>query len=405
MAQCSYMQLARLRAAFAREPWLKPPIAFGLRIARPHVPGLPAALSALMHRHPVMCARFPGPGSVEYGEPPGPSEVHVRHVDEAWTHERVQAAARVPFAPGDERLYRFALAADPDSIDGAVLLVAVDHLIFDGYSVEVFRRDLGALLAGADDLDAAFGPAAGYGGFVAEQQRFVDSSEGQAAREHWLRRWERSGLYPALPQPEPPRGAHDALRHTAFAVKPRDHQVARTLPGCGALATLAHAMHACSGRPAGDALRVTAITPYMNRSRRYINSLGYFDNRVQVSFLAEECFEQTLRSATSEWMNILRHGPYPFELIVREFFTDQYALRATRPYLFFTSSPRPRAHATGTTELELADFTDLASFKDYNSLTVSHERGNAAEDRFELIHNAASVSDGYVRRLTQRMAA
>jgi len=157
-----------------------------------------------------------------------------------------------------------------------------------------------------------------------EQQRFVDSPEGLAAREHWLRRWERSGLYPVLPQPEPPRGGEDTLRHTCLAVKPLEQRASRTLPGCAALATLAQAIHACADRPTTDTLRVTAITPYMNRTRRFVNSLGYFDNRVQVSLLAEQHFERTLQNATSEWMNILRHGQYPFELIVRELFTDQY---------------------------------------------------------------------------------
>ena len=404
MAQCSYTQLARLRAAFADEPWLKPPIAFGLRLPRTRAEALPAALSRLMHRHPVLCARFPGPDSVEYGEPPGPGEVPVEYVDASWRHESVLAKVRSPFAPGDQRLYRFTVAADPDNRDGVVLVVAVDHLIFDGYCVEVFRRDLAALLAGASDLDELFGPAAAYRGFVAEQQQFVESREGLAAREHWLRRWERSGLYPALPQPDSRRGGDTAaLRRTSFVVKPVDHRVSRTLPGCAALATLAQAIHACAGRPVADPLSITAITPYMNRSRRFVNSLGYFDNRVQVCVLAEERFEQTLQSATTEWINILRYGQYPFELIVREFFADEYAQRAQRPYLFFTSAPR--AHADELGSPELAQFTDLESFKDYNSLTVSHERGAAGEDLFELIYNTASVPEGYVQRLAQWMAA
>lgn len=403
MAQCSYTQLARLRAAFAHEPWLKPPIAFGLRLARARAGDLPAALSRLMHRHPVLCARFPGPDSIEYGQPPGPGEVPVEYVDAAWTHESVLAKVRCPFAPGDERLYRFTVAADPDDRTGVVLVVAVDHLIFDGYCVGVFRRDLGALLAGASDLDEFFGPAAAYSSFVAEQQQFVESREGLAAREHWLRRWERSGLYPALPQPESRQDGTAALRRTSFVVKPVDHRVSRTLPGCAALATLAQAIHACAVRPAVDTLQITAITPYMNRSRRFVNSLGYFDNRVQVSVQAEQRFEATLHSATTEWINILRHGQYPFELIVREFFADQYAQRAQRPYLFFTSAPRPHADELGAPEL--AQFTDLESFKDYNSLTVSHERGAAGEDLFELIYNTASVSEGYVQRLAQWMAA
>ena len=403
MAQCSYMQLARLRAAYADDPWLKPPIAFGLHLPAASVRHLPAALSLMLRRHPILCASFPGPDSVDYHEPPGPDAVQLEFVDASWTHESVLAKIRSPFAPGEDRLYRFVVASDDTDPAGIVLVVAIDHLLFDGYSVGVFRRELGALLAGETDLDKVFGPAADYREFVEEQQRFVESPAGLAARDHWLRRWSRSGLYPALPQPGFLADPAAALRHVSLTARPNDRRLARTLPGCAALATLSQAIHACASRSPGEKLGITAITPYANRSRRFMNSLGYFDNRVQVSLVAEEGFEQTLRNATAEWMEMLRHGQYPFELIVREFFVEEYARRAQSPYLFFTSSPQPRPASLPVPEL--ADFTDVEAFKDFNSLTVSHERQSGGEDVFDLIYNTATVSEDFVQGLAKRMGA
>ena len=401
-ARCSYMQLARLRAAYAEEPWLKAPIAFGLHLSRASLPRLPAALSSLMHRHPVLCATFPGPDRVEYHRPPGPGEVPLEVVDASWTHESVLARIRTPFAPGADRLHRYLVAAaDHADPGGAVLVVAVDHLLFDGYSVDVFRRDLGALLAGEDDLDRVFGPAAPYREFVDEQERFVTGPKGVAARDHWLRRWERSGLYPALPQPDFSPEQIPALRHVSFAAKGLGHGIARTAPGCAALAALAQAIRDCADRPPNGTVAVTAITPYLNRSRRFMNSLGYFDNRVQAALVAEAEPELTRRNATDEWMNILRYGSYPFELIVRELFVSEYSRQAQSPYLFFTSSPRARSSAPTTPEL--AQFTDVESFKDYNSLTVSHGRGDDGADLFDLIFNTSTVSEAFVQRLVEGM--
>lgn len=403
MAQCSYMQLARLRAAYADDPWLKPPIAFGLHLPPAAVRQLPAALSLILRRHPILCAGFPGPDRIEYREPPGPREVHLEFVDAPWTHESVLAKARSPFAPGEDRLYRFIVAPDGADPAGIVLVAAIDHLVFDGYSIGVFRRELGALLAGKADLDSVFGPAAAYSEFVEEQQTFVDSREGAAAREHWLRRWSRSGLYPTLPQPDFPADLAPALRHVTVATKAIDPRLARTLPGCAALTTLAQAIHACASRSPGEKLGITAITPYANRSRRFMNSLGYFDNRVQVSLVAEEGFERTLHSATAEWMDMLRYGQYPFELIVRELFVDEYAQRARSPYLFFTSSPQARPSALPIPEM--AHFTDVESFKDFNSLTVSHERRHDGAHAFGLIYNTATVSEDFIQDIAQRMSA
>jgi hypothetical protein len=210
-------------------------------------------------------------------------------------------------------------------------------------------------------------------------------------------------LYPALPQPDFAADPTPALRHISVATKGIDPKLTRTLPGCAALSILAQAIHACASRSPGEKLRITALTPHANRSRRFMNSLGYFDNRVQVSLVAEEGFERTLHSATAEWIHMLRHGRYPFELIVRELFADEYAQRARSPYLFFTSSPQARPSAF---ELpHMATFTDVESFKDFNSLTVSHARRRGGGDAFDLIYNAATVSDDFVQGVAKRMSA
>jgi amino acid adenylation domain-containing protein len=140
------------------------------------VPGLVAAVSAVVERHPVLASAVAERDGVPYLVPVPPPTVEV--VEDA----DLDALVRKPFDLATGPLSRFTLVTRAP--DRYVLLVVAHHLVFDGYSTDVFVRDLATAYGSRSRLPALPGSP--------------PSRPSDGAGEYW-RDWWREPPVPVLP--------------------------------------------------------------------------------------------------------------------------------------------------------------------------------------------------------------
>ncbi len=105
------------------------------------------ALDQLVTRHEVLRTRLvPGRVPVQVVDPPAPVPVTDLRLDPGELGGYIDAEAVRPFSLADGPLIRFSLIRL--QADESVLVVAVHHAVFDGWSAGVLLRDLAALYAG-----------------------------------------------------------------------------------------------------------------------------------------------------------------------------------------------------------------------------------------------------------------
>jgi hypothetical protein len=151
-----------------------------------HLPALAASLRALVARHGALRTRFaPGPVQVVQPRAPAPLRV-VRPRDRRAEDERIAAELVAPFDLRRAPLLRLTVLRR--AADDHTLLLAVHHIICDGWSLRVLLAELGAgyAVTRAGDPGAQAGPPASYLEFVGWQRREREARLA-AARAHWQR--------------------------------------------------------------------------------------------------------------------------------------------------------------------------------------------------------------------------
>jgi aryl carrier-like protein len=196
-------QVARLAALKGPDRWQQPPCVFGIRLRGVVSRDILAdSLTWIVRRHSALRSYFPGTETV--------FAVCVPVENVSWSLPVVDGAAELPALRGLERSFEverfplFRAVLIQHTVDEQLLGIAVDHLVFDGESVNVFLRELervyAHLSAGADPSVLAT-TVSDFGLWAdTERARALSPSAG-SDEAYWAKRWAGLAAYPPLPLP------------------------------------------------------------------------------------------------------------------------------------------------------------------------------------------------------------
>ena len=334
------------------------------------VRALHRAINEVVRRHEALRTRF----GVEHGAPMqvvAPSrtirvaayDLQALPVDER-ADEAVRLATvegRRPFDLATGPLLRVSLLRLAP--DHHVLVLAMHHIIADGWSMGVLGRELGALYAAFSAGRAS--PLADlevqYADFAVWQREWLAGPVLDEQLGYW--RGALAGLAPlALPtdRPRPPVQTH-AGRSVRFSVDAATaeglHRVARE-EGATLFMVLLAAFGVVLGRYAGQE-DVAVGSPIANRNRTEIEGLiGFFVNTLvmRVDLSGDPSFAELVRRVREMALGAYAHQDLPFEKLVEELaperdlarnplFQVMFALQnAARPDRPLDARARPRRH-------------------------------------------------------------
>ncbi|HET9619985.1 MAG TPA: condensation domain-containing protein, partial [Kofleriaceae bacterium] len=284
---------------------------------------LRASLDALVARHEILRTRFVITGDEPRQEIAPPAALPLAIVDVAGDplpHLLADAARPFDLARGPlirATLYRLGR-------DEAVLLLAMHHIVCDGWSMAVLLRELGELYAAAHERREPRLPplAIQYGDVAAWQRR----PEADAELAPQLAYWDRqlAGTLPSLslpfgrPPPRTPSGRGgtlslampDAVRRAALALA-RAHEATLFMTISAAFAAL---LQRYTG--AGDLL---LATPSANRNRVELEALvGFFVNTLvlRVDASNDPPFAELLARVKATCVGAFSHEEVPFDRLV-----------------------------------------------------------------------------------------
>ncbi len=279
------------------------------------------ACDQLVARHPMLRMRL----DWHRGEPiqrfPAPAAAH-------WQSSDVRDLASQAFAAAQAAAHRrpFDLERGPiarfhwfERHGEALLLVTIHHIGCDGWSMEIIRRELRALAAGA-----ALGPSPthDYGDFVHWQLRMLAGDRGAALWDYW-----RGVLIPPLPvldlptdRPRPAQRRHQGgtLVRTLDAAAAQN---LRRLAGAGQ-STLSQWLLACwcalLARWSGQDELILGMPTAGRERAEWIPIVGYFVAPVPIRVTVDprRPFRELLAAVRAAQLGALEHCDLPFPLLV-----------------------------------------------------------------------------------------
>ena len=196
-------------------PFYHIPVAF--QVHGPlHIAALEQSLQILVQRHEILRTRFP----LFDGQPfqmldPEPTiALTVSTVSAELVSEQVQAAFRRPFDLAQGPLWRVYLW--PRSEQEYLLLFTFHHLIFDGWSQEVFVQELGALYTQVTSQQQLVAPAlpaleVQYAEYTLWQRQWLTDEVLAPQVRYWRQRLSGANLLLSLPS-DAPRPAVQTFR-------------------------------------------------------------------------------------------------------------------------------------------------------------------------------------------------
>ncbi len=311
---------------------------------------LRSALRALARRHEPLRTRFPASAGVPVVQvDPTPGEIlglvdlgSDRGADaDAVIARELEALRELPFDLENGPLLRARLVRLGD--DDHALLLSYHHILIDGWSGAILRRDLCALYDASVRDEASELPelAIAYTDYAAWQRERLSGNRLAALVEHW--RVALQGAPASLPLPTD-RARPALLSHAGGAapveLSPElsarlDALAARE--GVTSFVALLGAFQAFLARISGET-DVVVGTPFANRERREVQDLiGVFVNTLA---LRTDCsgspdFSELVRRARATTREALAHGELPFEKLVAELSPDRDPSRTPLFNVFF----------------------------------------------------------------------
>jgi acyl transferase domain-containing protein/non-ribosomal peptide synthetase component F/thioesterase domain-containing protein/acyl carrier protein len=278
------------------------------------------ACGKLVAAHPMLRAVFRRMDDdvVQQVLPPG--EIDWRSIDaRAWDSaalaEAAEAAHSEPFVLDTGRVVRFRWFDLPEG--GARLILSMHHIVSDGWSLEVIRRDLFRIARGASMAEAT-----GYFDHVSARLTALEGEEGTRLWDYW--RGVLAGPLPVLDLPtDLPRPAEKGFRGGGVRMalpEGFEASVARMSRTAGTTRYLVHLalftafLHRFSGQ---DDLIVGS--PQAGRTRAEVAHLvGYFVDPLVVrsQIRGTESFTDYLRMLRGDVLGAIEHSEFPFALLV-----------------------------------------------------------------------------------------
>ncbi|MGW7362162.1 condensation domain-containing protein [Streptomyces sp. NPDC054841] len=355
----THNQIGRLAGAEGSPRKGKPPVTFGLHFdGEVHPERIERALTEVARRHTALRTYFPEslpPGwahCVEGERVEWPLEVvdltGLPESQRAEARERVHEKLDEPFAPDLFPLFRAYLIRTGEKRS---LVVAVDHVIFDGASVQVFLDDFADAYRSVGP-EAVGAPSGAVGSdlaaFCAYEQEWLAGSAADAALAHWKDVWDGFGPFPATRLPTrtgvPGTGAEWSAVIPAQQIADRR----RGFPGghisvpALAAAAVVTALRDVTGQHEAGLLHPS--------SRRYFDGgekmIGYLNNRVllRVATPARDGFLDIADRTRTAMLESLEHDMMPFEMLLRELAPHVTDRRPEHPYVHLNVETTPVAH-------------------------------------------------------------
>lgn len=349
-------QAGRLALARGAERWRKPPCSFGLRLQGEVNPDfLEEVLTHIAWRHTALRTVFPDCGPPDSGLLLPTDQVHwnltrvdlrgipqpARQQAEDATFRRLQE----PFSPGEFPLFRGSFLRYEEE---CVLAVAVDHMVFDGESVQVFLGEFGRiyqrLACGSAANLADDSGSSDFGEFSAFERDWLQSLEAEDALDHWKRVWDGFGPFPPTRIPVRDVEGSGALWQQPL---PADvvHARRRRFPGgylslpAFAAAAVLTALRDMTGQAEGGLLYPS--------SRRFTDAtqdmIGYLNNRTLLRAdtpLGSDLY-QIAAITRAAMVEALEHQMMPFEVLVDHFAPQLRNRRPDRPYIHLNVQASP----------------------------------------------------------------
>ncbi|MCA1568064.1 MAG: amino acid adenylation domain-containing protein [Acidobacteria bacterium] len=353
------------------------PLVFRLR-GPLNLTALEASLGEISRRHEMLRARFI---KVD-GEPryvvKESSPVHVALVDVSMAEEgeremraqwRVSDAVRAPFDLANNPPWRSVvvrLGAEEN-----ILCVVMHHIISDGWSMDVFTRELSALYA---DYAAGREPSLAelpiqYADYAAWQRHRLSQGAEDAHLSYWREQLVDGRTVLRIPsdRPRPAVESYEGRTHRATLSAPLTQSLralSRRESSTLYMALLA-AFNVLLHRYTGET-DISVGTPLAGRDRTEIESLiGFFVNTVVIRtrISGRMSFRDLLRRVRETTLAAYAHQELPFERIVEELEVERSLSHAPlfQVVFAFNNAPRRAPELTGL-EGELLE-TDTATAK------------------------------------------
>ncbi|MFF8391788.1 condensation domain-containing protein, partial [Cellulosimicrobium funkei] len=298
------------------------------------VGALEAAFSGLVARHEVLRTRFvigAGGEPLQVVDEPGPVPVSVVDVSEvtdptdreAQVRQKVDAEAARPFDLATDALLRVSLIRVSE--EDHVLVLAMHHIVSDGWSIGVLTRELGELYAAAVQSRDPKLPElpVQYADFAVWQRQWLQGDVLDNQLGYW--REQLTGLEPLeLPTDHPrpaERTGNGASLH--FDVPPGTTSALRTL-AAGNSTSLYMVLLAAFNVLLGTYARrddIAVGTPIAGRNRAEIEGLiGFFVNTLVIrgDLSTNPTFEDLLAQIKDTTLTAYEHQDLPFERLVEE---------------------------------------------------------------------------------------
>ncbi|MFJ5097038.1 amino acid adenylation domain-containing protein [Streptomyces sp. NPDC088557] len=319
---------------------------------------LRGALAALTARHEVLRTRFPAADGAprQIVEPPGPVPVEVHDMGGVPAERReeevrrlAEAAAALPFDLGRGPLLRVGVAR-LGPVDH-VLWVVMHHIVCDGWSLEIFFRELTELYrAGPGAASALPVLPVQYSDYAAWQREALDAETAAGDLAHWEAALDGvpDGVALVTDRPRPTVSAHRGATHSlrldpglAEGLKELSRAAGTTL-----FMTLLGAFQVLLGRWTGTE-DVVVGTPVSNRTHTRLEGLvGFFDNTLvmRTDLSGDPSFRQVLDRVRRGTLGALAHQDLPFERLVEELQPRRTAGRNPLFQVLFALQNAPEPH-------------------------------------------------------------
>lgn len=382
----THNQTGRLAAAEGLPRKGKPPITFGLRLEGPVDPErIERTLTGIARRHTALRTWFPDSlphgwaQCVQSDRAAWPLDVFdltgLPEPQRAQAQELVHAKLDKPFAPDRFPLFRAYLVRTEE---GSSLLIAVDHAIFDGASVQAFLDDFGDVYR--SEGTTGRGPASAgsdVAEFSAYEREWLAGSVADAALAHWKGVWDGFGPFPVthLPLRIGVTGTGAEWKRVILAQRVTDRQ--RAFPGgyisapALAAAAVVTALRDVTGQDETGLLHPS--------SRRFFDGgdkmIGYLNNRVllRVATPAHEGFLDIADRTRTAMLESLEHDMMPFEVLLRELAPHVTDRRPEHPYVHLNVETMPMAPDLPGLRAQHFWPTETASFGDLPWISVNLE--------------------------------
>jgi amino acid adenylation domain-containing protein len=276
---------------------------------------------------------------------------HPERALEAERTARSELAKAFDLARGP--LFRFKLLTLGD--DESILFLSTHHIAFDGWSLEVFFRDLAALY---DDTSRGRAPslpplALQYTTFAEEQRQMLSADNRRRLLGYWTTHLEgAAALELPADRPRPPvqtyRGGCIILDVPSELMAGLKALAAKE--GATSFTALAAAFNLILARYARSR-DISVGMPVANRSRPELEHvIGCFINMVvlRTHLLGEPTFREVIRRLQREVLGALEHQELPFELLVDELHPERDMGRSPLfQVMIHQDVPRPSFQAGG----------------------------------------------------------